>query len=267
MGLFLGRVTQAIFFLLVLAASLSLLDVSAASGGVQASYQYAGYDICISSSCGVNIMPSPSFTSIQGSFVVPNIAFCPASGLQYVHYSITENLHDGAGIQFGCDTFPFYFVEIYKMGSIIGLGSPYAIFPGDHLNVRITFSKSTGTLAIRVHDSTHLWTYSTGPFADKYLVTSINAEFYLSRDCTTSNCPVPDFGTLKTSGDYVTIASGSTSLKGSLGHWWTSSSSKSLYATVYGNVMTDSDTGNTLARPGSITSASTGFSITWKSST
>lgn len=225
------------------------------------SYQYAGYDVCISTSCGVTL-PS-SLVSIQGSFVVPSVVSCPSSGLEYVHYAVTENLREGAGIQFGCDTFPFYFVEVYKAGSIGGLGSLYTVHPGDHISVKITFNKSTRTIAVRVHDSTHLWTYTTGPFSDNFLTTSINAEFYLSRDCTTGACPVPIFGTLKTSSDYVTIASGSASLKGSLGHWWASTSSQSVYATVFGNAMTDSDTGNSLARPTSITASSTGFSVKW----
>jgi hypothetical protein len=261
--------TLRVFFVFVLIAPSSslLLNVSAMNGGAQMGYQYAGYDVCASGTCGVNTFPSPYFTSIQGSFVVPNLVSCPASGLQYVHYAVKANLRNGAGIQFGCDTFPFYFVEVYKAGSVTGLGQAYAIHPGDHISVKITFNKSTRTLAVRVHDSTHIWTYTTGEFTDNYLSTSIDAEFYLIRDCTTSACPLPNFGTLKTSGDYVTIASGATSLKGALGHWWASTSSQSLYAAVYSSTMTDSDTGNTLARPTSITVTSTGFGIRWMAST
>ncbi len=238
------------------------LNASAVSGGTVATNQYAGYDLCISGSCG-----NAAFQSIQGSFVVPSLLSCPASGLQFVHYSVTENLRDGAGIQFGCDTLPFYFVEIYMAGSVTGLGSPYTPHAGDHISVTISFNRSAKTISIRIHDSTHLWTYSTGPFTDNFLAFSVTADYYLSRGCTTSACPVPDFGTLKTSGDYVTLTSWSTSVKGSLGHWWASTSSQPKYATVSKSYMTDSDTGNTLARPASITGTSTGFGIMWIEST
>jgi hypothetical protein len=243
-----------------------LFNVSAMNGGSSASDYYAGYDVCAAGVCNVFTFPFPTFSLVQGSFVVPAVGPCPASGLQFVNYEIKDGGYDGAGIQFGCDTFPFYFAEVFKAASTVGLGSSYPVDPGDHISVKITYSMSTSSFKVVMHDSTHIWTYNTGTYTDSSNFPN-EAEFVLARTGTTSASPIPQFSTLKTSGDYVTITSGATSLKGSVGHWFASTSSQSLYATVYEFSMSDSDTGHTLAAPSAVTSTSTGFYIKWLAST
>jgi hypothetical protein len=250
--------------LFLLTGSFSFVG-SAQNGGGRFSDSFVGVDICVSGSCGVSTLPSPVIVSVQGSFVVPKMASCPPSGLQYANYIVRIDFRNGGGVQFGCDQFPFFFAIVYQQGTFMGLGASYPVQPGDHISVHVTYSRSTGKNTVMMHDATHVWTYESSPFDDS-LAVHTDAEFELSRNCATSACPIPHFDLLKTSNDFVTVASGATVVKGSIGHWESSTSSQSLYATEYGVFMTDSDTGNTLASINAISNSGTNFGIFWVNS-
>jgi|SRR5579872_5687938 len=254
--------------LVLLSAPSFFFNATAMFGGSQIGVQYAGYDVCVQGTCSVFTFPFPEDTLVKGSFVVPKIMSCPSSGLQYLNYVVEVDLRDGAGVQFGCDQFPFFFAFVKEAGTFMGLGGSFPVNPGDHMSVKITHPYSTNTeqFSMVLTDATRAWTFKSGVITDNSAPSS-DAEFYAYRDCFTSSCPIPNFTPLKTSGEYVTVLSGSHSAKGSIGHWLASTSSQNLYATVYKITMTDQDTGNTLAAPSAISTVSTGFTITWKSST
>ena len=131
------------------------------------------------------------------------------------------------------------------------------------MHAKISYNPTSGKFTLVLHDSTHVWTYNPAAYTDSNAYRG-DAWFTLERTCSTSSCPIPDFGTFQTSGDYVAIAAkqtATTGTKGSLGYWLTSTTSKSPYATVNGDTMYDVDTANTLATVSAISSISSWLQV------
>jgi hypothetical protein len=253
------------------AASLNLSTLRtthALNGGTSTASLRAAYDV---GSFSFYIL------SVQGSWTVPNIACPTASAAAF--YEVAMDViqtsgfgeENGGGVYLECSAGSALYFAASDQAGVFGLLSSgvYPVHPGDHMHAKISYNPTSGKFTLVLHDSTHVWTYNPAAYTDSHAYRG-DAWFTLERSCGTSSCPIPDFGTFRTSSDYVAIAAkqtATTGTKGSLGYWLASTTSKSPYATVYGDTMYDLDTANTLATVSAISSISTGFKLTWQAST
>lgn len=251
----------------------SLLFIIAASGSnfQIASFQSAGFDVCALIKC--TLTNTNFVVGAQGSWVVPSIKSCAANELSTISYEVgidyspdNFDVRNGAGIDLNCaNGATSYSAFVIAADVPVPLNTiKYAVHPGDHLSAKVAYNRVTASFTLMLHDATHMWTYKPMSYKDGSALLN-QGLFVLGRPCTMSSCPIPHFGTLKTSGDYVTINSGGlTGTKGSLGFWLKSPTGGSPSGEILRFEMTDSDTGNVLASTNSITTASSAFSITFK---
>jgi len=264
-------------------SSTTMFTASAYSDNLASTAQDAGYDVCAPYN-GYFCTPFPSgggyyILSVSGSWTVPKLT-CSVTPIGSATYEVgmdfapdQVNVENGGGVNFECTSGSVLYIPVFLAGGQ-GVALPTSSYPvqaGDHMSSKLSYSVSAGTFTLVLHDSTHVWTYKT-----TYVDATGNAHrgdglFILTRGCGTSSCPLPDFVSLKTSSDYVTITTTSTATtgtKGSIGHWLASLTIAIPTADIIPINMYNPSTSNHLASPGSIASStSTGFSITWLAST
>jgi hypothetical protein len=122
-----------------------------------------------------------------------------------------------------------------------------SVSPGDKMKVTITTSYSSGSASILLKDTTKAWTYKSVEAASS----TNEASWLLQSEYLT----LANFGTLKTSSNYVTIS-------GHHGTMMSFSSSEEIYKDTLVDSM-----GHTMATTSSLSSTGSAFSIKWVSST
>ena len=229
-----------------------------------------GYDVCTHSFCtgaGSNFYT----LVVHSSWIVPSIKECASTETSSVTFeagidysSSRSSLENGVGINIYCSFGTSgYAGRVFEAGVTNYLGSSqYPIHAGDHMDTRVSYNGMTAKFTVVLHDSTHLWTYKAGPYADG-AAPLFDGLFLMFRSCATDVCQIVNFGTMKTSADYVTVSTGGLGgTKGSLGYWFASPSTSAPSAFVWRFDMTDLGyTNNVMATTSAITSASTGFNF------
>ena len=229
-----------------------------------------GYDVCTSMICTGAVSNFYSLI-VHSNWVVPSIKSCASSetsgvtyeaGIDYSSNGVT--LENGAGINIYCSLGTSgYAGRVFEAGVTNYLGgSQYPIRAGDHMSTKVSYNGMTARFTVVLHDSTHIWTYKAGPYADG-AAALFRGLFLMFRSCATDACQIINFGVMKTSADYVTVSTGGLGgTKGSLGHWFASPSTSNPTAFVSRFDMTDLGyTNNVMATTSAVTSTSTGFNF------
>ena len=198
-----------------------------------------------------------TFTDVQGSWVQPS-ATCPTSQRQYASFWVgIDGFNSNSVEQIGTDADcagrnrPKYYAwyEMYPAPlSKINL----SVSPGDRISPEVSVSGSTFTLSVT--NKTTDRTFSTTADATARLS---SAEWVAEAPsgCTPSSCtvlPLADFGTARFSGSYAT------------GNGHTGSISDSAWG--HDRIVMETSSGTVKARPSSLSSDGTAFSVAWRHS-
>jgi hypothetical protein len=247
------KIDVMLFLLLLLVSSLVLVvpTVSASAGGSPSSItknttsDIAGYTVYDKSAGSGTIM-------IQSTWNVPTVT-CSSSG-ESMNFEIEiDHIYAGdieSELYIYCSGLTAqYSLSCWVGGSSCSLPISDTVAPGDKIQTIGSVAISTGVASITIKDGTK-WKFSqmrTEPINTKQ---SGGVDWWIYR----SGVPIPQFSTIKTSGDMATLGGH----HGTLGSFL---SDHSVTVTEY--IKVDSSNMHVLAKPTSITSTSASFSIKW----
>jgi len=188
--------------------------------------------------------PSASISFVQGNWAVPKPT-CTAGETAAVVYLVSI-VKDGAGLVFGCANGTPSYVPGYTLNGVQSLlPSTDTVSTGDKMSVTVTAS-SSHLIKITFKDTTKSWTFTKS--ATDSGNTENAAAWALGHSGSSST--MPNFGSLKTSNNMVTIGG----TKGSL------SSFSSTYPIVESNLVNSH--GKVIGTTSSLSGSGSSFTIT-----
>jgi hypothetical protein len=210
---------------------------------------FAGYQI--------STVTSDKITLIQGSFAVPTIS-CAATptGLDDIFY-IVGIQGDVGGVTIGCNSgvaFYNYHCEFMSVETCPGISLSDTVSPGDKMSVMVTEAYSVHQDTLTLRDLTKSWSYVHTASETNSLST---ASWVVIGGPIACLCGLPNFGTLKTSGNFATIGGKHGTIK---------SFSSTAMVTVFEDTLVDANS-HIIASPNSLSRIGSAFSIKWIAAT
>jgi hypothetical protein len=206
---------------------------------------YAGYSV---------VAPSNSISYVTGSWIVPTVT-CTSGETAEADYLVQLGSDgDNGGAGFGCLSGTAYYRAGYEFQAIFyAVPATDVMKPKDLMIIVVTdYSES---ISITVEDRTQGWSY-------EYLATDSSNEPFVatytySGGPFNTGYPNPNFGTLKTSNNELTISGSYMPIQS-----FVSNSSISVYQ--YAKFV-NPNTGDTLATTSNLKGSDSAFNIVWKS--